>query len=292
MRIINCAVALLVSSILFAEEQVSSPAQILEKSPATDWRTVEAERTLYLELPQGRVVIELATSFAPNHVKNIKALLEQRYFDGSSILRSQDNFVVQWGWPEGQAPKLKSAKAKLDAEWERPIHKDFVALEDPDTYVPRTGFIDGFPAAQDPKLGKEWLTHCYGMVGVGRDNEADSGNASELYVVTGHAPRRLDRNVTLVGRVIQGIELLSAMPRGTGDMGFYKTDAERTKIKSIRLGSELPKGERLNLEALKTESQTFKTLIDKARFRKDAWYKNSPEHIDVCSVLLPVRIKV
>lgn len=257
---------------------------------ASDWRAIDPAHTLYLELPQGRVIIELAASFTPNHFQNIKALVEQRYFDGSFILRSQDNFVVQWGWPEGRAPKLKSAKAKLAPEWERPIQKGFTALDESDVYAPRVGFIDGFPAAQDPKLAVEWLTHCYGMVGVGRDNEADSGNGVELYVVTGHAPRRLDRNVTIVGRVVHGIELLSVMPRGTGEMGFYKTESERTKIKSIRFASELPATQRIELEALKPDTVEFKKRIEKARNRKDAWYKNSPNHIDLCSVVLPVRV--
>ena len=123
-----------------------------------------------------------------------------------------------------------AASASLKAEFDRPFSasEPFTPLPDPDTYAPSTGFADGFPAARDPGSGKTWLTHCYGMVGVGRDNDADSGGGTELYAVIGHAPRQLDRNVTLVGRVVQGIELMSSLPRGTEALGFYKTAAERT----------------------------------------------------------------
>jgi peptidylprolyl isomerase len=57
-------------------------------------------------------------------------------------------------------------------------------------------------------------------VGAGRDDPPES-DGTELYAVIGHAPRQLDRNVALVGRVLQGIELLSSLPRGSGEMGFY-----------------------------------------------------------------------
>ena len=48
-------------------------------------------------------MIELAPEFAPNHVKNIKALVAEKYFDGLQILRAQDNYVVQWGDPHADA---------------------------------------------------------------------------------------------------------------------------------------------------------------------------------------------
>ncbi len=122
------------------------------------------------------------------------------------------------------------------------IKKDvpFTALPDADTYAPITGLSDSLPAARDPKHNRAWLTHCYGMVGVGRDNDADSGGGTDLYVVIGHAPRNLDRNVTLVGRVMQGIELLSTLPRGTGQLGFYEKPEQMVPIKTIRLAADVP----------------------------------------------------
>lgn len=267
-----------------------SLAQILAAAPAGDWRLIDPANTLYLELPRGRVIVELAPRFAPNHVANIKLLVRAGYFDGLAVVRVQDNYVVQWADPDGKRP-IGAAKPTLAAEFTRPYDAavPFTPLADVDTYAPQVGFSWGFPAARDPATGRTWLTHCYGMVGVGRDNAADSGNGAELYAVIGHAPRQLDRNVTLVGRVVRGVEVLSAMPRGTGDLGFYVTAAERIPIKSIRIAADLPPAERLTLQALRTDSATFALVAHNRAFREDDWYKVPAGHVDVCNMPLPVR---
>src|SRR6202000_1894163 len=95
----------------------------------------------------------------------------------------------------------------------------FKPLPDVDGYAPKAGFDAGFAVASDGE--REWMVHCYGAVGVGRDLKPDTGDGSELYAVIGQAPRHLDRNITVVGRVVQGMELLSALPRGGETMGFY-----------------------------------------------------------------------
>jgi peptidylprolyl isomerase len=267
-------------------------AELLAASPASDWRPLDPELTLYMDLPAGRVVIELAPDFAPNHVANIRMLVGARYFDGLAIVRVHDNYVTQWGDPDEKKP-LGLAKKTLAPEFTRALAgaPKFTRLPDVDTYAPHAGFVSGFPAARDPQGRREWLVHCYGMVGAGRDNASESGNGAELYAVIGNAPRLLDRNVTLVGRVVQGIEWLSSLRRGTGALGFYEKAEERTPIKEVRFASELPADKRLNLEALRTESATFKTLIEMRRFRKDDWYKEPGGHVDVCNVPLPVRLK-
>jgi peptidylprolyl isomerase len=262
---------------------------ILASSPHGEWQVISPADTLVMDLPAGRVIIELAPAFAPNAVANIKALVKAHYFDGSFIVRAQDNYVVQWSRTDTRP--IGSAKARITAEFDRPLSSGvaFTRLPDPDTYAPEVGFSAGFAVARDPAHGREWLTHCYGTVGVGRDNDADSGNGSELYAVIGQSPRNLDRNVTLVGRVVQGMELLSVMPRGTGALGFYEKPAQQIPIRSIRLGSDLPPAQRVSLEALRTDSATFAKLVDERRMRNDAWYKNSPRRIGVCNMPLPVR---
>jgi peptidylprolyl isomerase len=265
-------------------------ADILAASPPSDWRALDPANTIYLQLPKGRVIIELAPSFAPHHVANIKTLIREGYFDGLAIVRVQDDYVVQWADPDGKRP-LGAAAASVKAEFDRAydIAEPFTPLPDPDTYAPSTGFADGFPAARDPLSGKTWLTHCYGMVGVGRGNDADSGGGTELYAVIGHAPRQLDRNVTLVGRVVRGVDLLSSLPRGTETLGFYKTTAERTPILSMKLAADVAPGDRAPLEALRTDSTTFEALLHNRRFRHDDWYKTPAGRLDVCNMPLPVR---
>lgn len=262
----------------------------IDKTPAGDWRLIDPENTLYMDLPTGRVVIELAPTFAPNHVVNIKAMVRAGYFTDSAVVRAQDNYVVQWSAPSTRP--MRGGQDTLKAEFDKPIGPEpFVALPDPDTYAPQVGFSGDFPSARDPKSGKAWLTHCYAMVGAGRDEGADSGGGKELYAVIGHAPRNLDRNVTLVGRVVRGIEHLSSLPRGTGDLGFYKTEGEKTAIPRIRVAADVPANERLPLEILRTDSASFQAYVQSRRFRTDAWYKYSPGHVGVCNLALPVRLK-
>lgn len=264
-------------------------ADVLAASKPSDWRPLDPQNTLYMDLPTGRVVIELAPQFAPNHVANIRALARSKYFDGLAIVRSQENYVVQWGDPDAKKP-FGEAKKALAPEFTRAAQGlKFTALPDPDTYAPQTGFVEGFPAARESAQGSAWMVHCNGMVGAGRDNDVNSGSGAELYVVNGHAARLLDRNVTLVGRVLQGMEILSTMPRGHGAMGFYEKPEERTPITQIRLAADVPPEQRAKLEVLRTDTQTFTDLVESRRNRQDEWYKVPAGHIDVCNVPLPVR---
>jgi peptidylprolyl isomerase len=287
---LSLALMAVVGAVGAAANPPSTMNDILSASPPADWRLIDPAQTLYLDLAPGKIIIELAPRFAPHHVANIKALAKGGYFDGLAVVRVQDNYVVQWADPDGKR-SVGGAQRTLKAEFESPYGADtpFTSLPDPDTYAPQTGFTDGFPAARDPATGLTWLTHCYGMVGAGRDNDADSGGGTELYAVIGQAPRQLDRNVTLVGRVVRGVDSLSSLPRGHGDLGFYQTPKERIPIVSIRLGSDLPRDQQVPLQALRTDSATFASLLQSRRFRQDAWYKTPTGKIDVCNMPLPVR---
>jgi peptidylprolyl isomerase len=267
-------------------------AEVLADSTAADWRLIDPQSTLYMELPSGRVIIELAPQFAPHYVANVEALARQGYYNGLWVERVQDNYVAQWGDPDGKKP-VGNAQRTVAAEFERTSRGlSFMPLAEPDTYAPEVGFSDGFPVALDPKLGRAWLIHCYGMVGAGRDNDVDSGGGTELYAVIGHAPRHLDRNVTLLGRVVQGIELLSSLPRGAGPMGFYEKPEQRVTIKSIKVAADVPEAQRTALEELRTDTQTFTDYIDARRNRHEEWFKVPAGHVDVCNVPIPVRPRV
>jgi peptidylprolyl isomerase len=268
-------------------------AEILSAAPDSDWRPIDPNRLLVLDLVNGPVMIELAPDFAPRHVANITTLVRAGYFDASAIVRVHDNYVVQWADPGREDPQrrrsLGEAAAALDAEFDRAAAGlgGFVALADGDAYAPEVGFVEGFPVARDGE--RAWLVHCYGMVGAGRDNAPESGNGAELYAVIGHAPRNLDRNVTLVGRVVRGIERFSGLPRGPAPMGFYEDPAQQVAIKRVRFASDLPAAERPRLEALRTDSTSFEALIEARRNRRDAWYTYPAGRIDLCNVPLPVR---
>ena len=200
--------------------------------------------------------------------------------------------MVQWGDPNENNPKpLGSAKAKIKGEFTVPMANDkqFVRQQDVDGYAPQIGHSRGFPVGRDPKTRSTWLAHCYGMVGVGRGNEADSGNGSELYVVTGIAPRHLDRNITVVGRVMSGMPLLSSLPRGTAPMGMYEKPEQYVPIKSLRLASEVPEAERSRLEVMRTEAPIYAAVVDAQRNRRTEWDRFSAHHVDLCNAPIPVR---
>lgn len=288
------ALALAVMASAQAAELPPKPSvgDIVKESKASDWRPLDPDNTLYMDLPGGRVVIELAPNFAPNHARNIKALAREGYFDGLAIIRAQDNFVVQWGDPDEQHPRpVKKAQEKLKAEFTVPLKNDtgFTRLKDVDGYAPQVGHSNGFPVGRDPKKNETWLAHCYAMVGVGRDNEADSGGGTALYVVIGQAPRHLDRNITVVGRVLSGMPLLAAVPRGPAPMGFFDKPEMRIPIKAFRVAADLPEAERSRFEVMRTDGPTYQKVVEAQRNRGGPWTKVAAGHVDLCNAPIPVR---
>jgi peptidylprolyl isomerase len=222
-------------------------ADVLAASTPADWRQIDPQSTIYMDLPAGRVIIELAPQFAPHYVANVETLARQGYFNGLWVERVQDNYVAQWGDPDAKKP-VGNAQRTVAAEFERTSRGlSFMPLAEPDTYAPEVGFSDG--------------------------------------------PRHLDRNVTLLGKVVQGIELLSSLPRGTGAMGFYEKPEQRVTIKSFKLASEVPEAQRTPLEELRTDTQTFTDYIDARRNRHEEWFKVPAGHVDVCNVPIPVRAR-
>src|SRR6185312_12393086 len=112
----------------------------------------------------------------------------------------------------------------------------------------------------------------------------DTGTGGELYAVIGQAPRQLDRNIALVGRVVDGIERFSSLPRGTGDLGFYKDKAQYVPIASIRLASDMPAGERPSYQVLDTNSAAFASYLHLRANRHDAFYERPAGGVDLCNV--------
>jgi peptidylprolyl isomerase len=97
------------------------------------------------------------------------------------------------------------------------------------------------------------------------------------------------RNIALVGRVVKGIELLSALPRGTGPLGFYEKPEQYVRIGSLRIAADLPRAEREKIEVLRTDTPSFAALVEARRNRRDDWYVVPAGHIDVCNVPLVTR---
>ena len=285
-----------------------SPSEIVTAAPASDWIAIPADNLLIMTLaPDAKgkprtVVIQLISApYSTSWTSNIRTLARERWWDGLAIVRSQDNYVVQWGDPDGEeAGKARSLPSGLKATSEKqytvtgdaPGWTRFKDITWPRGDVNHYGaFEDGWPVegAGTPDSAAHWPVHCYGTVGVGRNLSPDAGTGAELYAVIGHAPRHLDRNIAVVGRVIEGMENLSTLPRGTEALGFYATPAERTPIVSIRLASELPKTEQPKFEYLSTDSDSFARYANARANRKDDFFVVPAGGADICNIPVPVR---
>src|SRR5436305_7049676 len=243
------SIVLVIAALLTAAApppKLPTPNDIVAEAPASAWKTIPPDELLVIDLKNGgRVVVQLAPAFAPVHVANIKALARAGYWNGATVYRLQDNYVAQWGLNASDKPWPMGVSPKPPAEYVRPLKGlRITSLGSPDPYAPGAGFADGWPVAYSSKAGWANLAHCYASVGVGRDLAPDTGTGGELYAIIGHAPRQLDRNIAVVGRVVDGIDKLSSLPRGTEALGFYKDPGQYVPIGAIRLASAMPAAER------------------------------------------------
>ena len=272
-------------------KKLPTPNDIVASAPASAWKAIPPDDLMVIDLRSGgRVVVQLAPDFAPVHVANIKALARGRYWDGATVYRVQDNYVAQWGLNDSGKPWPKDVVAKPPAEYTRPLNGlRITPLGSPDPYAPGAGFADGWPVAYSTKAGWANLAHCYASVGVGRDLSPDTGTGGELYAVIGHGPRQLDRNIALVGRVVDGIDRFSTLPRGTEALGFYKDKAQYVPIASIRIASDMPGNDRPSYEYLDTASPSFARYLKLRANRHDDFYIRPAGGVDLCNVQVPVR---
>jgi len=267
-----------------------TPTDIVAAAPASAWRAIPAEDLMVMTLEGGgRVVVQLAPAFAPVHVSNIRKMATGGYWQDANVYRVQDNYVAQWGIGDVKRDFPAGVVALPPHEyWRSPAGLRITPLGWPDVYASSAGFSGGWPVALY-KDGTASLTHCYGAVGVARDLHPDTGTGGELYAIIGHAPRQLDRNIAVVGRVIDGIQHLSALPRGSETMGFYKEGTVARPITSVTLASEMPEAERPSFEYLDESSPSFAAYLRSRANRDDDFYRVAAGGVDLCNAPVPVR---
>ena len=269
------------------------------------WNTLEPDNTVYLELQEGTVVIELNPVFAPKTVKHLKELMEDQFYRGLSFYRVIDGFVAQAGDESDldESRHAASLKAEFEIDWPlKPEDKEeaknwqpmsWTLVQEDDMFAPYTGFIDGFPAARDrKKAGKAWLTHCPGTVAMARSTDPDSGG-SDFYIVIGQAPRYLDRNLTVFGRVVWGMDVVQRIKRGPAlENGIIEKDLDRTWIKRMRLASSMDNDQRLNIWVADTNGKGFEKMLKQRRNRSNKFFHHKPPKVlDICQVPIPVRLE-
>jgi len=132
------------------------------------------ENTLNLDLAKGRVVIELRPDLAPGHVARIKELAREGFYDGTPFHRVIDGFMAQGGDPTGT----------------------------------------GMGGSKKPNLKAEFSAepHVRGVCSMARSSDPNSAN-SQFFICFGDA-KFLDRNYTVWGKVVSGMEHVDALKRG------------------------------------------------------------------------------
>ncbi|WCM26756.1 peptidylprolyl isomerase [Sphingomonas sp. QA11] len=266
----------------------AAPAPVLPSDAiAADWRPIPDDEVMIITLTGNRsVVIRLAPRFAPEHVANVRTLALAHWWDETSVYRVQENWVTQWGDATEKKPLAPGIVPSPAPEFDIAAFDAAQRLTRRDAYSTVSGVTaDGWPIVTDGKAA--WMPHCYATVGVARDALPDTGSGAELFTPISGAARRLDRNYTIVGRIIEGMKYMSGMPRSDAALGVYATEAERTGIVSVRLASDMPAAERPRFYYRSTDNPRFAALI---RLRENpAAPTIGLGGVDICDLPLATR---
>jgi len=281
---------------------IAARAADAPQPPPEAWRDVAPENLVLIDTKYGETAVELAPDFAPNHVARVRALIRAHFYDGLSFYRVIDGFVAQGGIGEGTAstkdhPKEAAGLSKkwppLKAEFDRPIPGSltFTPLGNADLFASEVGHVNGFPVGRDAKDGREWILHCPGTFAFARDNGENTAT-TEFYIVIGQAPRRLDRQLTAFGRVLDGMQYLQKLNRGDVkvDNGVIDDVTKRDAIIRVRLAADIPEKQRPKYQVMRTDSKFFAAEKNKRRHPAPEFYHRKPSGIlDICALNVPMR---
>lgn len=261
-------------------------AEILDATTDEDWRVIPAEDLLVISLKTGKVTVALSPAIAPKHVEQVKKLTREGFYDGLSFYRVIDGFVAQGGDPFSERD-LGSAEKTMKAEFETNVGRDFAfyRMPDDDGYSPRVGFLGSLPIGFDPKTRTAWHLHCAGAFAFGREEGRDT--ASTEFYITLQPQRYLDRNLSVFGRVIDGMEHLQALRRVNPPV--TKDDDIGEQIISFRIAADVPENERVSWQILDSGKPVFAEYAEARRNRSDGFFYFRPNYIDVCQLQVPVR---
>jgi peptidylprolyl isomerase len=275
-----------------AQPALRSPSDAIAAAAPADWQDVDPADLLLFEFDGGRsVAVQLAPQFAPDHIANIKKIVRSSHWANATIYRVADNWVTQWGAGEDEQerspPLPKDVKEQPDEEYSRPAEGlTILPSGSVDPYSQLAGFAFNWPIAMHAD-GRVNLAFCYGTVGVARGPAPDTGAGSELFAMIGAGSRRLDRNFAAVGRVLSGMEHLSALPRGTAPLGFYAPNQAKIPLRSVKIASDLPAAQRPRYQVMKQSSRAFADYLELASHRKDYGFGSAGAAL--CGVPVPVR---
>lgn len=253
-----------------------------------DWRDVSPENLILIETEYGDIVIELNPDFAPNHANQFRQLVRDDVYNGIRFYRVIDAFVAQGGLQEDE---LIEPFPTLINENDRPLSDaKFIPLGNADLFAPIVGHIDGFAVGRSESLEKEWLLHCPGALAMARDTDPDSGS-TEFYIVL-DAQRYLDRNLTVFGRAIDGMQYVQKLKRGVRaiESGVIQAPDMGDEILSMTVAADMDEMIRPKYQVQAMPSQAFEDAKTEKRVREeDFFYRKPPEILDICGFEVPVR---
>ena len=254
------------------------------------WRQLDPSNTVYVDTTEGRIIFELNPAFAPVTVAQFRKLAREDFYRSLSFYRVIEGFVAQGG--DESDINTPNGKPQLPAEFEIEIpgELNWTPVQKNDLFADETGFVDGFAAARDEK--SVWLTHCPGVLAMARNDEPDTGS-TDFYVVIGQAPRYLDRNLTIFGRVVMGMDAVQRIRRGPPlENGIIEKDEDRSRIRKMTIVSDLPEDQREEIYVMDTNNQGFVDYLAARRNRTaDFFFHKPPKALDVCQVPVTARVE-
>ncbi|WP_017930828.1 peptidylprolyl isomerase [Robiginitomaculum antarcticum] len=269
-------------------------------APDSAWRTPAQDNLLYVTTNKGLIVVELIPEIAPNHVTQIKALAQKKFYDMIVFHRVIDGFMNQTGDPTGTGmgdsdlPDIPG-EFTFRRDSSMPVsllNRRQVNPRDPNAGIVDVGFYKSFPVATRPISdagwsldgntdGKvdAWGLHCSGVTSMARSAEPNSAN-SQFFLLRGTAPW-LDQQYSVWGNTVYGRQHLTEFNVGVAgeDAGFVPDQME-----TVRLGSDLPENEQLAIQVLKTDGPDYRRFIANQKLA-DGTYP------DICEIVIPTRIK-
>ncbi|WP_440053652.1 peptidylprolyl isomerase [Pseudoalteromonas sp. T1lg65] len=262
-------------------ETMKSPSEIIATATAQDWQQLDPENILQIDLPTGPVYIALNPQLAPGHVNNIKALAREGFYSDLSMYRFVENFVAQGGdMKDSKQPKQGKKAIPQEFFYTSKAELAITPINSVDGYASRTGFLNGFAVAQNQAGTKTWMTHCVGSFAMARSNDVNSGG-TEFYITL--TPQRyLDKNTTVFGQLLAGMEHVQKLDRAPTEGQPYNT------IHGVSVLAD--NKSKVSFKRLKTDTKLFEQLIAARKNRAGEWFVDRPNHTDVCSVPVPVEM--
>lgn len=281
------------AEVVLTQVETTPAAPAIESTfaaPDEDWRDLDQENALYITTTKGQVIVELYPEIAPLHVERIKTLARDGFYDGVIFHRVMENFMNQTGDPLGNgtgssdypdlnaefsfARKRSTMPVQMIGDMKSKLHGNTV----------NTGFYKALPVAtpSDDHMSMSktdsYGLHCPGVTSMARGPDVNSAN-SQFFLMRAEYPS-LDTEYSIWGATIDGHENLTKINIGVvGQPGFVPDQMLKVKI-----GSDLPVEERVNVQILKTDRPSFMAYLGELR-------KKTGRSARICDIQVPTRVK-